>query len=94
MQDKYKDIICTNFSLVIKHEPSHIEQILKLYIEYNWLKNFAINYDATRNIKIIFVDDLITSSNDVKIFFHDQSTVAFNSSGKVILKSFKKKKEA
>ena len=39
-------------------------------------------------------DYLITSSNDVKIFFHDQSTVAFNSNGKVILKSFKKKKEA
>ena len=39
-------------------------------------------------------DYLITSSNDVKIFFHDQSTVTFDSSGKVILKSFKKKKEA
>jgi len=46
-------------------------------------------------IKDDFLHDyLITSSNDVKIFFHDQSTVAFNSSGKVILKSFKKKKEA
>ena len=79
MQDKYKDIICTNFSLVIKHEPSHIEQILKLYIEYNWLKNFAINYDATRNIKIIFVDD---------------SSFVFDRSGKIVMKSFKKKKEA
>lgn len=79
MQDKYKDIICTNFSLVIKHEPSQIEQILKLYIEYNWLKNFAINYDATRNIKIIFVDD---------------SSFVFDRSGKIVMKSFKKKKEA
>ena len=79
MQDKYKDIICTNFSLVIKHEPTEIEQILKLYIEYNWLKNFAINYDATRNIKIIFVDD---------------SSFVFDRSGKIVMKSFKKKKEA
>jgi hypothetical protein len=79
MQDKYKDIICTNFSLVIKHEPSQIEQILKLYIEYNWLKNFAINYDATRNIKIIFIDD---------------SSFVFDRSGKIVMKSFKKKKEA
>ena len=79
MQDKYKDIICTNFSLVIKHQPSQIEQILKLYIEYNWLKNFAINYDATRNIKIIFIDD---------------SSFVFDRSGKIVMKSFKKKKEA
>ena len=46
-------------------------------------------------IKDGFLNDyLITSSSDVKIFFHDQSTVTFDSSVKVILKSFKKKKEA
>lgn len=39
-------------------------------------------------------DYLITSSNDVKIYFHDLSTVTFNSNGEVILKNFKKKKEA
>jgi hypothetical protein len=37
-------------------------------------------------------DYLITSSNDVKIFFHDQSTVAFNQYGRVIYKTLKRKR--
>ena len=76
MREEYKKIICENFSLVIKHEPSEIEQILKLYIEYNWLKNFAINYDATRNIKIIFVDN---------------TSFVFDRLGNIVMKSFLKK---
>jgi len=78
MQDKYKDIICTNLSLVIKHTPDKIEKILKLYIEYNWLSDFFVNYVRT-NIKIIFVDG---------------SSFVFDRSGKIVMKSFKKKKEA